>query len=99
MKKVISKKHLVELIELSRQYWVSARETGEPNERLLDDRRKPALDIESQTGVNEFSIIDLVDSIVRLDGFLPDAENEEIFNVLRIMGWRVLDEIQESESL
>lgn len=97
--KKISKKQMGKLIDLSRQYWVSARATGEPSESLLKERNKIASEIADKTGLSEFAIIDLVDSIVRCNGLLPDADNDEIYFVLRILGWRVKDEVQESESL
>lgn len=97
--KTISKKKLDEVINLTRNYWGSARETGKPNESLLAARIKVAAEIEHESTISEFSLLDLVDSILRWHGFIPDAENEDIHFVLRAMGWRVKDEVQESESL
>ena len=48
--------------------------------------------MEAETGVSMFSIIDLVKSIVASNGFKPDAENAEIYCVLRILGWEATDE-------
>ena len=90
--KTISKKKLDEVIDMSRQYWGSAHETGKPNEILLDERRKVAREIEHESAISEFSLLDFVDSIVRWHGLIRDAENEDIHFVLRAMGWRVKDE-------
>lgn len=78
-------------IELSRNYW----EIGERS--ILDDRMALSFEIKDVTGVDWLCIQDLVDSIIRCHGFKNDAENETIYEVLRVLGWEVKDENTSSE--
>lgn len=82
----ISKKKLDELIALERQYWESH---GTTDYKAIINQ---AYGMEAETGVSAFSIIDLVKSIVANNGFAPDATNDVIYFVLRILGWEATDE-------
>lgn len=92
--KKIPKKKLDEGIELTREYW----KTG--NTDILDKRISKMQSLEKQIHVWWDAILNLLDGILETHGFCPDAENEKIYEVLRVLGWEVTDgEIQESEGL
>ena len=84
--KTISKKMLDKLIAKERKFW---KVGGENN---FDSRYELARTMEAKTGLSAFAIIDLLGGIVSLRGFAPDAENNTIYSVLRILGWEVTDE-------
>jgi hypothetical protein len=84
--KTISKKKLDELIAQERQYW----ETGSHD--ALAKRLDLARDMEAETNLSMFAILDLLSGILCPRGFAHDAENDEIYSVLRIMGWEATDE-------
>ena len=91
--KKIPKKQFDEVSRLSREYW----ETGEVS--LLKERIKVAMEIRDVAGVDWLATCELFDSIVRGDGFLPGASDEMIYILLRVLGWEVVREDKESESL
>ncbi len=75
-----------ELIERSRQYWKDG------DCYTLADKGVASHKVEDATGVDWLSAGDLVDSIIRWRGFLPNAENEKIYEVLKVLGWEVVDD-------
>lgn len=87
--KKMPKKLFDEFIDLSRNYW----DSGE--HQLLTDRSYLSHNIEKITGIDWLSVQDLVDAIIRFRAFLPNAENEVIYNVLRVLGWEVVDDGEE----
>ena len=91
--KRISKKLLDTLIYLERLYWKDGEVV------LLPGVHAVAMEIECDCGLDWLSIKELVGSIVRHHGFLEDASNEKIYEVLNVLGWEVSDEVKESESL
>lgn len=84
--KTISKKMLEKLADMTRRYW----DTGERD--ILQDRIDLAISMKEETGLTWGAILDLLDGILQNDGFKPNAENEDIYCVLRIMGWKVTDD-------
>lgn len=96
--KKLPKKKLDEIIELSRLYWQTEYEE-EFSRSVLRSRIILAQQLEAETGVMWDSVVGLLDALLRSKGFLPNAENYEIYIVLGVLGWEVTDEIQESESL
>lgn len=88
--KQIKKSQLDEVIKLSREYW----ETG--NHGLLPARIDTAEEVERDTGIDWLSLIDFVDGITRRRGLLHEADNETIYEVFRILGWELTDEVKES---
>lgn len=83
--KKMPKKLFDEILDLSREYW----ENG--GEEILKKRIHISLSVEKITGVDWLHILDFVNSIVASRGLLPDAENDEIYSALRIIGWEVKD--------
>lgn len=49
-------------------------------------------ELEKATGIGHPWFAQLVDSLIAGNGFLFDAENDEIYSVLRICGWEVVDD-------
>lgn len=88
--KRFNKSQIDRLIECSRLYW----KTG--NLGVLDDKHDCAMEIERATLVDWLSLANFVDAITRPHGFLPDADNEKIYEVLSVLGWEVADEDKES---
>lgn len=84
--KTISKKKLDELIVLTRQFWKDG------SWDTLDHRFQLANSVEEESGLSPFNIIDLLNCILSSFGFMPEAENDVIYSVLRILGWEVSDE-------
>ena len=90
----LPKKQFDEIIKLTREYWATGKKI------LLSQRTSNALDFAIMTGLNWLSVLDLLDSLLRNGGLCTDAENDEIYSVLRVIGWEVTDdEEQESESV
>lgn len=85
--KKIPKKLLDELIESSRSYW---RATF-VDEESCQKAQEIAYKIENQCGLNWLAIKDFVDSILTDNGIVPDAENDEIYSALRVLGWEAID--------
>ena len=94
--KKIPKKQFDEIIDLTRQYWDAAPEDGL---QTVPTRINAAMELEKKIGVMWIAITDLLSAIIGHRGFCPDAKNDEIYSVLRILGWEVVDENQTSESL
>lgn len=91
--KVIPKQKLDRVIELTRAYYKNG------DKSLLDERIDVSEEISNQSKLNWLRINDFVAAIVGSNGFFPDAENDDIYLALRVFGWRVVDEVEESESL
>ena len=91
--KRIPKKQFDKVVRLSREYW------DEGSTITLQERIKVAVEINEVTGIDWMAIIDFVDSIIRRTGFVPDASDEMLHIVLRVLGWEIADEVKESESL
>lgn len=91
--KQIRRKLLDSLICLERLYW----ETG--NADILPGAISIAMEISEESNVEWLSIKDFATSIVINNGLSKDASNEKIYEVLNVLGWEVVDEIKESESL
>lgn len=54
-----------------------------------------AKELERATGIEAHWFAKLVDSLIHPKGFNPDAENDEIYSVLRVSGWEVVDDGKE----
>jgi hypothetical protein len=85
--KKMPKKQFNEIVALSRAYW----ESGE--EEILRERILLSQAVEKITGVDWLHILDFVDSLVASRGLLPDAENDEIYSALRVIGWEVVEDV------
>lgn len=85
--KKIPKFLLDRYIELSRQYW----DTG--NFNLLDDLKNASFVIQDAINVDWLSIENFIDAIIRHRGFLPNAENEKIYEALSVLGWEVVEDV------
>ena len=54
---------------------------------------KTAYDLEMATGIIEYSAFEaFLGSILRTDGIKPDATNEEIYELFKLLGVEVVDE-------
>lgn len=96
--KKISKKKLDKLIELTREYWHGEYEQGK-NRAILSKRITLADALEKEIGLSWGAVLGLLDGILQNHGFFRDATNDEIYCVLRCLGWEVTDEDEESEGL
>lgn len=75
-----------ELIRYSRKYWEDGDHFTLANKGVASKK------VEAATGVDWLAVQDLVDSIIRYSAFLPNAENEKIYEVLSVLGWEVVDD-------
>ena len=91
--KKIPKKLLDSLIYLDRLYW----ETGEFD--LLAATNTVCFEIEEECGLDWSSIRNFVCSIYQTKGLCPNAEKDIIYTALKLFGWEVSNEDEESESL
>jgi hypothetical protein len=91
--KKIPKKQFDEVIRLSREIWDGDFTV------TIKKRIKVAQEISQTTGLCFTVIMDIVDCIIRPSGFMAGADNEMIYLILRVLGWEVTDEVQESKSL
>jgi hypothetical protein len=88
--KKIPKKQFDEVIRLTREFW----EDADDSNVLLQERIKIAMNIKDVSGVDWFAIINFVDSLFQRTGFLPDASNEMIYILLRVLGWEVVEDVE-----
>lgn len=91
--KKIPKKQFDEVLRLSRDIW--EKHEQEP----IKERIKVAQEITNVTGLDWMAIMDFIDCIIRSSGFVPGASDDFIYLLLRVLGWEVVDENEESESL
>lgn len=94
--KKIPKKLLDKMICTERKVWKNA---GGDNADLHSLNIYIARDIEEKCGLEWLAICNLLHSILGYKCFRPNATNKEIYDVIRMLGWEVSDEEQESESL
>lgn len=85
--KKMPKKQFDEIVDLSRAYWESG------GEEILRERIHLSQAVEKITGVDWLHVLDFVDSLVGGRGLLPDAENDEIYSALRVIGWEVVEDV------
>lgn len=81
----IPKALLNEAITLTREYYVSG--SRETLSRLNDLSRQ----IEDETGIWWNNIENLLSSVLSYHGIKPDATPENIYAILRLLGWEVSD--------
>ena len=86
--KKMPKKQFDKILDLSRAYW----ESGE--KEILTERIHLAIELEKNIGVDWINVLDFVNSIVASRGLLPDAENDEIYSALRVIGWEVTEDVE-----
>lgn len=91
--KRIPKKQFDEVLRLSREIW----DNGE--HEPIKERIKVAQEITNATGLDWLAIMDLIDCIIRDSGFVPNADDDFIYLLLRVLGWDVANEDKENESL
>lgn len=91
--KQIPKKLLDSLIYLEKLYW----KTGDVE--ILPGSTGVAMEIQKESGVCWLSIKDFISSIFTHEGLMEDATNGKIYEALSVLGWEVVLEIEESESL
>lgn len=90
--KQIPKKTLDALIHFDKMYWCDG------GQHLLEANHALAFEIEDQSGLNWLAIKDFISSIFIHRGISPNADNETIYEALKLFGWEVY-EVQESESV
>lgn len=84
--KTIKKMDLDILIDKTREvYSLGAKNL----DSLITDRIVIAKAIAEQNGLNWLSLIDLIDCIMVPDGLKEGASNEEIYQILNLLGWDV----------
>ena len=83
-KKVIPKTLLDNVIELAREYWTGSSYPF-ANERQIDLCTK----IDALVGINWYSLLNFMFAVFPQRGLKHDATNEDIYAVLRLLGWEV----------
>lgn len=84
MKKI--PKHLIDkLIEAAWGYWYY-------DSASCGDIRLASIALEQATGVWVYSWWNMIGDIITRNGFMPEATDEDIYNVLRAMGFEIIDE-------
>lgn len=86
MKKVIPKGLLDEALAYLKDYYHCS-----PTKQVLERTHTITHEIEFHTGVAWYSLEDLICSILSGSGVKPDATNEDIYAILRLLGWEVSD--------
>ena len=85
-KNAIPKGPLDEMIALTREYY-SLSASRSVLSRIHDRSDQ----IEDATGIHWLDIENLVSAILPARGIKPDATNEDIYAILRRLGWEVSD--------
>jgi hypothetical protein len=80
---VIPKTKIQEIIDLTREF-VAAElaDIDDPIQKRILAAKK----LDKEVGINWISFIDLMDSILRYRGFMPDADDDVIYQVLALVG-------------
>ena len=88
MKKV-SKKLLNLAIENCRKYWETPLEDCE---EYLDEWQKASIEIGKKTNTSWCSWKELLGSLLSTFGLNNTLTNEQIYEILKFIGWEVVDE-------
>ena len=80
--KQIPKKQLDKVIGLTREYW----KDGDTD--ILGERIRMC----ESLNIGWCPALDLMDGILQNSGFCPDASNELIYDIIRLLGWEVMDD-------
>ena len=96
--KKLNKRILDKCIRMTREYW---SEDNRIPEFAVEEFLGKRIDLATEVGkVSWSSVLNLLDGILATRGFNHEASNMEIYLVLRLLGWEVVDEeIEEGESL
>lgn len=86
--KKIPKKLVDECIDASRDYWNPERKYCEG---LLELKEKSVKKLSEKARIDWLAVSHFFDSILILHGLAHDAENDEIYCALRVLGWDVID--------
>lgn len=79
--KVLDKAKLDELIEMTRNYW-HERELSESTEKLIGMRK-----FYEKNFPRDLDLMGFLHSIISGLGMKPEATNEDIYTVLKVLGW------------
>ena len=92
MEKKINRKLLEGVLNTTREYWspeiVDEKEIHEACERC----REAAESLEEDCGIGQWEIRDFLGGIIRFRGINREATNEEIIELLKLLGWTVTDD-------
>lgn len=91
--KKIPKKLMDSLIHVHRLYWKDG------DRELITAMHSLCFEIQRWCGLDWLSVHNFVSSIVQQCGLSPNADNETIYEALKLFGWEIVDENQESKSL
>ena len=80
--KQIPKKQLDKVIGLTREYWKDG------DTAILGKRIRMA----GSLNIDWSPALYLMDGILQNNGFCPDASNELIYDIIRLLGWEVVDD-------
>ena len=85
----VPKRTLNPCIEICRSFW----QTPYPDcKKYLDSLRIYSDDLDEATKTSAISWEDFLGGILANNGINKDASNEQIYEVLKILGWEVVDE-------
>jgi hypothetical protein len=86
--KIIPRKELKKLVELTTTMKDASVIGGDFHE-ALNKRIPVAQKLSRKTGLDWLPFLDLLDSIIRFNGFKPEATLEDVERVLSVLGWQV----------
>lgn len=93
--KKIPKKLLDDYIEASRNYWHNTDPSDSVINKNLNIKREASFKLSKAIDVDWLCVTNFIDGILQRRGFCPDAENDEIYCALHVLGWM---EVAESEA-
>lgn len=85
MEKAINKARLDDLIGMIRAYLHS----DVSDVKQMKNKCETIIAFAAKHFPNAMRIIDLIQTILAYGGFKPNAENEDIYKVLEVLGWGV----------
>lgn len=87
--KQLNKKVLDKLLRYTRSFW---NHTAKDIDAILEARMEAAKQL---VGGSWIAIIDLLDAIFEVRGFHKNTSNESVYDVLRMLGWDVVEMVGE----
>lgn len=92
MKKIIKRKLLEDVLNTTRDFWRNPSSDDREIHEACERCGVAAEALEEDCGIGAWEIRDFLAGIFRMKGLKPDATNEEIIELLKLLGWAVTDD-------
>lgn len=87
--KTVSAKSVVKLLNLTREYYADLLRPEQDNKELLKKRLQIANELENETGVSWYAWENIISGVYDLNNKIT---NKEVFAVIRVLGFNVVED-------